>query len=217
MVDILYQKYLNLQKFIVKYRNYEAIGGFLDNKSFNKQMLTDHYIKCECINHRSRDEDKKIYIYLLKTDCKHLKTTSAFKKLILSLGKNPVNVIIISKDLLNIYIKKQIAKLPNLNIQNYLHKHFVNEIPKGPHCSAHRILTPDEAKNICNKHLLANQLSLPSIIVTHPQCIWIGAEIDDIIEINSISELSGKSIRYRIVKPDDELNVIPESEEPEQI
>jgi DNA-directed RNA polymerase subunit H (RpoH/RPB5) len=204
MADILYQKYLNIQKFILDYRKYQVVGGkFLDQNTFNKSMLNDHYVKIECTN----TEDKiKVYIILLKNDSKYLKSTPIFKKLMMSLGKNSAEVIIISKELLSIYIKKIIPKLKHLTIQNYLHRHFSIEIPKGPLCSKHRILTSDEVSHLCSNDLMIHPLGLPTILINDPQCIWLGAKIGDTIEIESLSEISGKAVRYRIVRPAAEIN-----------
>lgn len=209
MTDILYQKYLNIQKFITEYRKY-TVDGFLDQEKFNKQILTEHYVKCDCIDPKTQT---KVYIFLFKKDSKYLKSTPNFKKLMMSLGKDEANVIIISKEPLSIYINKILPSLVNLTIENYLHRHFVIEIPKGPLCSKHTILTKSEVQQLCLNELMIHPLGLPSILVTDPQCIWIGAKVGQVIKIEANSEITGKVIRYRLVVPTVDIADAGESEE----
>lgn len=199
MTDTLYQKYLNIQKFIIEYRKYDILDKFLDKDAFAKAILREHYVKCRC---RDPRKQKNIDILLLKADNKYMKSTINFKKLISNLEKESQNIIIISKDPFSVYIKKLLQKLPNtINITNYQHKHFSVEIPKGPLCSKHTILTQSEVQQICSNELMIHPLGLPSILVSDPQCIWIGAEIGQVIRIESLSEITGKAIRYRMVVP----------------
>jgi DNA-directed RNA polymerase subunit H (RpoH/RPB5) len=199
MSDALYQIYLNIQKFITQYRKYDILDGNLANQvEFNKIILDEHYIKCNCLDPQTQ---KKVYVILLKRDSKYIKSTANFKKLMVGLGKEESDVIVISKEPLSIYVKKLLPKLSNLVIYNYLHRHFAIEIPKGPLCSKHTILTQSEIEHLCSKELMIHPLGLPSILVTDPQCIWIGAKVGQVVKIEAFSEITGKTIRYRIVVP----------------
>ena len=198
MADILYEKYLNLQKFIIDYRKFQIKEPFLDQKTFKKNIHNDHYIKHNCIDQKNGN---KLCIILFKKENKYTKSTPIFERLMSSFDKEKKIMYIISREPLSIYIKKSLSQFTNLTIINYLHKHFSMEIPKGPFCSKHTILSPNEVNILCSQQLLAHPLSLPSISLYDPQCIWIGAEIGDIIKIESLSELTGKAVRYRIVSP----------------
>ena len=83
-----------------------------------------------------------------------------------------------------------------------MHKIFAIEISKGPMCSKHTILSNNEVRTLCSRDLIIHPLSLPSISINDPQNIWIGGELGQVIKIESISEITGKTIRYRIVSPD---------------
>jgi DNA-directed RNA polymerase subunit H (RpoH/RPB5) len=83
-----------------------------------------------------------------------------------------------------------------------MHKYFSIEISKGPLCSKHVILSNNEVKDLCSRELIIHPLSLPSISINDPQNIWIGGELGEVIKILSISEITGETIRYRIVSPD---------------
>ena len=148
----------------------------------------------------------------MKTDSKYIKATPNFKKLMDSLGQDPVDVYVITKTPLSIYINKILHKFANLKILNFLHRHFSIEITRGPHCSKHTILSDDEVIKTCFQDLMIHPLSIPPIFVTDPICVWIGAEIGQVIRIEADSEIAGKVIRYRIVSP--KVGRIPVSKTP---
>ena len=198
MSGTLYRKYLNIQLFIKKYRKFIVNEPFLNRKQLKKTMQLEQYVQVIC---RHPTTGKKIYIYLMKMDSKYIKATPNFKKLMDSLGQEPADVYMITKTPLSIYINKVLHKFSNLKIQNFLHKHFSIEITRGPHCSKHTILSNEEVIKTCFQDLMIHPLAIPPIYVTDPICIWIGAEIGQVIRIEAKSENAGKAIRYRIVSP----------------
>jgi len=198
MSGTLYRKYLNIQLFIQKYRKFIAPETFLNRKQFKKTIQLEQYVRVQC---RQPDSGKVIYIYLMKTDSKYIKATPNFKKLMDSLGQEPADIYVITKTPLSIYINKILYKFANLKIHNFLHKHFSIEITRGPHCSKHTILSDDEVIKTCFQDLMIHPLAIPPIYVTDPICVWIGAEIGQVIRIEANSENAGKVIRYRIVSP----------------
>lgn len=198
-MEILFEKYTNIQKFIIEYRKYKLDGNFLDFSTFKKTIQIEQYIQHKCIDTK---KGRTIYIYIFKENSKYVKTTPQFKRLIDKLPEEPADVIILSKAELSIYINKSLVKYTYLKFYNYLHKYFAIELAKGPLCSKHSILTNNEVRSLCSRELIIHPLSLPSISVNDPQNIWIGGEIGQIIKINSVSEITGKTIRYRIVSPD---------------
>jgi DNA-directed RNA polymerase subunit H (RpoH/RPB5) len=88
-----------------------------------------------------------------------------------------------------------------LNIFTYLHVIFDLVIPKGPLCYPHRILSKEEVLHLCNEELFCYLTNLPKIFDEDPQCIWIGAESGDVVEIKILSDISGEAIQYRVVVP----------------
>ena len=116
-------------------------------------------------------------------------------------NEEPTDVIIISKTELSVYINKALSKYNHIRIYNYMHKYFSIELAVGPLCSKHTILSNNEVKLLCSRDLIIHPLSLPSISINDPQNIWIGGELGQIVKIESISEITGKTIRYRIVSP----------------
>ena len=210
-MDIFFEKYKNIQIFIQKYRKYKVEDEFLDYDNFKRRMQIDEYVTNKCIDTK---KGKIVYIYIFIKESKYIKATAQFKRLMDKIPEEPADVIIITKNPLSVYINKSILKYPYLNIHNYLHMYFSIEIDKGPLCSKHEVLNNDEVRRLCSQELIIHPLSLPAIRINDPQNIWIGGEIGDVIKITSISEITGKTIRYRIVTPVSGkiVNVLKENE-----
>ena len=198
-MDILYEKYVNIQKFIIEYRKYVMVDSFYTFELFKKNMDAEHYILHKCTDTK---KGRIIYIYLFKETSRYLKNTPYFKRLIDKLPNTPADVIIISKHALNTYIIKAISTYNYLHVHNYMQHYFAIELSKGPLCSKHTILTTAEVKHLCSNELIIHPLSLPSISVNDPQNIWIGGELGQVVKIESLSEITGRAIRYRIISPD---------------
>merc|ERR1712071_639459 len=183
----------------MEYREYKLDEKFLDFNTFKKCMQIEQFIKHKCIDTK---KGRNVYIYLFIHNSKYIKTTPQFKRLMDKIPEEPLDVIIITKTELSVYIKKALLKYTNLKIYNYLHKNFAIEISKGPLCSKHIVMTNNDVRDLCSRELIIHPLSLPSISINDPQNIWIGGELGEVIKIISVSEITGKSIRYRIVSPD---------------
>jgi hypothetical protein len=109
--------------------------------------------------------DKLIDIYLFKKDSKYVTVTAHFKKLLDSY-KSARTVILITKEPLTVYRRKTIKNY-DLNIKNYLHRHFIIEINKGPLCSKHTPLSVEETKHVMIS-LMTHGHKLPSIFENDP-------------------------------------------------
>jgi DNA-directed RNA polymerase subunit H (RpoH/RPB5) len=199
-MEQLYEKYQNIQLFATdkQYRGYELNKKekFYDYETFKTKMQGFEYVLHKFYNPK---QDKEVDLYLFKPDSKYMSSTLFFKK-ILDRYNGHHNIIVITKEELNVYRKKSIKKYANLNIKNYLHKNFIIEINKGPLCSKHTILTTSETRAL-SFDIMAHGHNLNAIFDNDAQNIWIGGEINDVIRIDSISEMAGRSINYRIVTP----------------
>ena len=200
-MEILYEKYENVQQFIIKYRKYQLAPDekFYEFADFKKNIQIEQFIRHKCINTK---KNRVVFIYMFKHESKYIKTTSQFKRLMDKLPMEPADVIIISKNELSVYINKSIIKYKHLTISNYMHKYFSIELSNGPLCSPHTILTNNEVRSLCSRDLIVHPLSLPAMSINDPQNVWIGGELGQIIRIKSVSEITGRSIRYRIISPD---------------
>jgi DNA-directed RNA polymerase subunit H (RpoH/RPB5) len=198
-METLFEKYVNIQKFIIEYRKYKVEEPFLDFAVFKKTIQIEQYIRHKCTDTK---KGRSVYIYFFKENSKYIKTTPQFKRLIDKLPEEPSDIIILTKSELSVYINKSLAKYPHLKVFNYVHRYFSIELSDGPLCSIHTILSNTEVRSLCSRELIIHPLSLPSISINDPQNIWIGGELGQVIKIISISEITGKTIRYRIVSPD---------------
>ena len=194
----LYEKYLNIQKFITDYRKYSVKEAFLSEEKFHKTMNMDTYIKIDCRDKKG----KPIIMYFLHPDSDYAGKASYFSKLMQQV-KTPTEIMFIMRNEPSTYIAKAMVKREFNHIIKHIWLHiiFALEIPRGPHCPTHTILNENEKKILLTESLKIHPLKLPVIYKNDPQCIWIGAEIGDIIKIEGLSYATGISIRYKIVSP----------------
>jgi DNA-directed RNA polymerase subunit H (RpoH/RPB5) len=160
-------------------------------------MQTEQYVELICQN---PSKQRIVHIYLLEKNSKYSNSSQDLKKL-LNRIKNPTDVILICYKPLNTYSKKTINTFKHLNIYTYLHEIFDLVIPNGPLCYPHRIMSREEVLKLCNDDLFCYLTNLPKIFDEDPQCIWIGAESGDVIEIKFLSDLSGEAVQYRVCVP----------------
>ncbi len=197
-MEQLFEKYINIQLFLTNYRKYQLVDDekFLSFEDFRNKMQLTGYVMHRCIGIETQE---LLDVYIFKKHSKYIKTTSEFIKL-LDRYREPRHIILFTKEKLSIYLKKAIKRYSDLKIDNYLHKHFIVELNKGPLCSKHTILSQEEVKQVCFD-LMAHGHKLPAISIEDPQVIWIGGKVNDVIKIEANSEITGKTIRYRIVTP----------------
>lgn len=195
-MESLYNKYKNIRIFATstEYRGYKPKDELIPFEKFKENMNEKGYVLDKFF------KDKiPVDIYLFSTDSKVISTTLSFKKLLDHYKKGkPQHLILITENPLNVYRRKTILQYKHLSIFNYYHKHFIIEVNKGPLCSKHSILNIEETRKVCLE-LMAHGHKFPAIFEDDIQNIWIGGEINQIIKIESISEISGYSIHYRIV------------------
>jgi DNA-directed RNA polymerase subunit H (RpoH/RPB5) len=191
-----YNRYKNILTFAENWRGYKIQNKPLEADAFLKTMQKDQYIMIECLDTK---HNKIVNIYLLDTYSRYATSVQDLKTL-LKKNKDGTTVMLIMHTHPNTYSKKTISQYKSLNIHVYLHEIFDLILPNGPLCYPHRILSTDEALNLCNKELYRKLTSFPKIYDEDPQCIWIGAESGDIVEITAISD-QGPVIHYRVVVP----------------
>lgn len=200
-MEQLYEKYLNIQLFATKYRNYELLKDKFDSyDDFKNKMQTFEYVLHTFNDPKNKGPNNTIHLYMFKHDSKFISLTTQFKKILDRHSTDKTTIIMITKEELNIYRKKSIKLYTNLKIKNYLHRHFIMEMNQGPLCSKHTILTQLETRAVCFD-IMAHAHKFPAIFESDVQVIWIGGEVNDLIKIEAISEITGLSIHYRIVTP----------------
>lgn len=149
------------------------------------------------------DADKKKKFLEKHLNDNNEKNKSKITK-IMNADKSSIETILITKHDLTTYcvrsVKTKNEKI-NLVVHNYLHKHFLIEISKGPLCGLHRVISKQEANILCSQQIMTCRSKLPFILITDAQLIWCNARIGDIIKINVNSELTAEALRYRVVVP----------------
>ncbi len=198
MSDTSYTQYNNVQVFAKEWRGYIAKSEPLARSTFDKELSLNKHVKLEYMNPKN---GRSVVILLFMPDNQQYAMSSTALKRILNRIKNPCDVIIITQKPLGSYSKSAVREFAHLRIYSYLHENFNIILPNGPLCYKHRILSKDEVDNLLNNELYCYLINLPKIVYDDPQCIWLGCEIGDVIEITSPSDISGEFITYRVVVP----------------
>lgn len=194
MFDESFNRYSNVIIFATEWRKYKLQSKKLSEDSFRNEMQTNEYVLTKCSDRNGNN----VLIYLFSKNSKYI-ASQELKKLLKKI-EDLSHVILITYSS-NSHSKKAIAQFKNLNIYSYQHSTFDLIIPNGPLCYPHRIMSRDEVLNLCNSELFCSLNSLPKIFDDDKQCIWIGAESGDVLEITSPSDISGEYIQYRVVVP----------------
>jgi hypothetical protein len=197
MSEAQYIQYKNLHIFASEWRKYKHVGVEYNKKEFINNMQGEECVLLKYINPVS---SKPVLIYLLSTNSKYNNNSQNLRGLLARI-KEPTDVIIVSSEAFKTYSIRTIAKFKTLRVKTYLHENFDLIIPNGPLCYKHRILSFEETNQLLNKELCCKLINLPKILLEDVQCIWIGAEVGDVIEVTQLSDITGESIQYRVVIP----------------
>jgi len=220
MTDAQYNQYLNLHTFAKHWRKYTRTAPKQDKETFRREMQYNKYVR---LDYFSDVSGRAVLIYLLAKGSKYAEHSQELKKLLARI-KDPSDVILVSENPFKVYSVKVINSYKHLRIKTYLHENFVLIIPNGPLCSKHEIMSSEEVVSLLNNELFCYLVNLPKILDSDPQCIWIGAEVGDVVKITSHSDISGEYIQYKVVVAkngrvisfrDMDQNTNQEDEEPE--
>lgn len=195
MSDEQYKQYKNLHIFAEKWRKYKQVTDVYDKDTFRKNMQFYQYVKLDYIHPKN---GRSIQIYLLAKNSKYSNSSQDLKRLLAKI-REPSDIILVAESEFKTYSKRSIALFKHLRVKTYLHENFNLIVPNGPLCYPHRILKHEEVNRLLNDELCCNLINLSQILLEDVQCIWIGAEVGDVVEIDMLSDISGQSIMYKVV------------------
>ena len=201
--NIHFKIYQNICIFAEQWRKFTKLGESYDREEFQRQLQYNRYIHMKYFNEKS---NRNIIILFLPVGSKIGNKSPELKKILSSI-MDVSDIIIISENVLNSHLMRAIDTFKKFRIKTYVHDNFSIIIPESPLCSKHVILTQDEANKVIVNDLYCKFHNLPKIDVDDPQCIWIGAELGDIIKVTSNSDVSGKYIHYRLVVSNKSKNI----------
>lgn len=190
-----YNRYKNMLIFAKDWRGFNVSSKTIDFEAFRKQMHSDQYIRIDATH-----DNKRILMYLFDANSKYT-NKSPQMKLLLKKIPVPSEVIMVTALPLSQYHRKTIAQNKLLNIYIYRHSIFDLVIPKAPGTGKHRIMSREEVLQLTNNDLCCWVNNLPKIYDSDPQCVWIGAQFGDVIEVTRNSPIIGESIAYFVVMP----------------
>lgn len=195
MSTVQFNQYKNLNEFATTWRGYTSDFEMLNEDAFRKQMQSNQYIRMDYIN----KFEKPVQIYLLSPTSKY-NNNQVLKQLLVKI-KDPTDVILVTEQPLKKYAYDNINTFKHLRVKGYLHRHFDIIMPHAPLVGKHRIMSKPEVLNLLNNELRCSLINLPKILEEDTQCIWIGSRCPDVIEIRSVSDIMGESVRYHVVVP----------------
>lgn len=193
--DIQYTRYLNLDIFATEWRKYVRKTPVLNAENFYKEFRVNTYIKMDYVKSKT---GKPVFIYLIATNSVYHLVPQNLKQLLNKI-KIPADVILVTSFPFSSGGLKSIPAFKHLRVKMYLHETFSFILPNGPLCYPHRIMEPQEINTLLNSGLCCYLTNLPKISVSDPQCIWIGAEVGDVLEISMLSDISGIALLYKVV------------------
>ncbi len=179
-------------KFATKWRGYE-VGTVMTETEFHKASSIHDVIRIDCVDKR---REKPVVMFMLLNSKAY---KAAEIRGLLNSVKQISDVIIVSLHVIANIVAKLAPKFNHLNISTYGHHIFAMEIPNGPHCYPHRVMDKKEVNHLLNEGLMTRLTGLAQIRENDPQCIWIGAQIGDVIEIDAVSAGTGLVKLYKIV------------------
>ena len=209
MSDIQFNRYSNIITFAKDWRKYKIPNKTMNADAFRNEMQTEEFVRLDCVDIK---KNRDVLIYLFSKTSKYTTSSQDLKRLLKKI-KTPCDVILITYAPFNTYGRKAIASFGHLNVYTYLHEIFDLIVPKGPLCYPHRIMSREEVLKLCNEELYCYLTNLPKIFDEDPQCIWIGAENGDVVEITMLSDISGETIQYRVVVPKSGRVIFAKAEE----
>ena len=197
MSETDFTRYQNVLLFAKKWRKYKIETGILNQESFRKAMQADQYVLISCLD---TARNKQVLIYLFDKNSKYTNFSQEMKKLLKKI-KDPCTVLLITYKELSAYHSRTINQEKHLQVEVYNHAIFALETPMAPGVDEHRIMSREEVIQLTNNDLCSYVINLPKILDSDPQCIWIGAEVGDVIEIKMLSDIIGETYQYRVVVP----------------
>lgn len=163
-----------------------------------KNMQFDMYVKIV-----GEKNGEKIVIAILGRNEKNSNdiatTTEKFRLFINSIKEQESKIILVSPCKFQTHVLNFISEQSlNKRISRYSYDHFKIVVPLGPYCSPHRILSVEESAKQIEIHRL-DQKEMKKIYTYDPQIVWLGAQPGDIIWIDRLNPLSGRSADIRRV------------------
>jgi DNA-directed RNA polymerase subunit H (RpoH/RPB5) len=198
----MWRIYENLHLFATKYRGYTVTSPVLAESAFTRQIQGDRRVRIEAT---AAAPERKITIVLLaKNNKTHVVVD--LRDMLTEITKGERRsadvarvVMFISDENLKAQLVKVSLAMPTVRLYNYLHIHFLIELPRVLHATPHRIIGDAEKKLLEENHVRPE--SLPHIRENDAQCVWIGAQVGDIVAVERKSLGSGCMLRYRRVVP----------------
>lgn len=196
--------YENLIK-MTKYRNITLSDPVMSDSEFMQTLNHSGYVLINGTRDSTDIRGESILsILLIGPNSDYANKTASFKDLIKILPKTEkkLDVIVVSENDITVHIKKYIFQLMKempIDINSYDYEIFMIEVPKHNGTVKHTIQDPEETK-LFGETYNVDKTNYPAIYPSDPYAIWLGLKSGMVVELERLSETSGKSIAYRYCK-----------------
>lgn len=191
MTDVQYN---NIQIFAEQWRKYQPTGPSLAKEVFLKTIQMERYVRMDFVDQKN---NRAVAIFLIARG--HNISNAQSIRQLLNKFNSPMDIILITEEALNNFGIKALRSYKHLHVERLLHENFSLVVPHGPLCYPHRILSRDEINTLLNEELYCRLINLPKILQSDVQCVWLGARIGDVIEIEMANDVNGRALHYRVV------------------
>jgi len=196
IADIEFERYNTILTFAAM-RNYTPDSEPYTILQFVQEMQLNKYIK---MRYTVDEKPRPVIIFFLAKNSEFARKSADLKN-ILNRIREPANVILISDSPISRYGMKAIVTYARLTVKTLSHDNFIMTMPNGPLCFKHRIMSADETMHLLNVDLKCHLVDLPKIFASDVQCVWIGAEVGDVVAITMRTDVNGESMKYCAVVP----------------
>jgi DNA-directed RNA polymerase subunit H (RpoH/RPB5) len=221
----IFNIYENIQVFY-KYRNLISLDTLMTKEELNTMIQRNKFVILKAIH--KKDEEKKdmitdiinkpskkenksdihvYYLVILYPNTDYDSKRSEFKKLMNMITYPRSDVMLISTaKKIGTHLQKFINKInedhKTQTVYAYGYQLFKTIVPEYSLAPKYTILTDEEIK-IQLDTMYIDKNSLPKILDTDPQMIWIGAKDGQIVRYEYLSEVTIHNIRYaKVIKND---------------
>ena len=202
-----YQIYQNVVIWAEKYRKWKITSDKAEDERAYLSSIGQKYFML-----KGKDESynpaRQVYIFIFPLNSIYIKSSNDFVRIEHLMDRKqsePVDLFIITPDLVSSHIRKKIADefvKAGITTLNYIYDIFKDEMPTTKAVTVPKYKIFRDKKDIAevlDENKIVKVEQLPGIPVTDPQMIWIGAKVGDLVELIGPSESAGKKLKYRRV------------------
>ena len=190
---------------MTKKRDGRIRGSVLTPAEVSKTLNHRDYIAIVADREKSDTRTAATLLHVLivpgsKTMSSKAPLNKMIARMISEFSKNiPVEVVLVSNELMKARLISSVEiDIKGSTVENYSYKLFIIDVTKHHCVPPHSIADRREVEEYCKEYYLSLN-SLPKILQTDPQAVWLGVKPGQVVKILRPSESAGYAVAYRQV------------------